>query len=397
MISERVPQDCSDGDVVTAGFQMLVDSFAQYHDLDSEGCATRPLQDFATSLSGRLAARTPAVVTEPSGGAVTLAAQPPAQKPVRTKMAKASTSQGASGKPTPKIRSSDSAQNSRRTAVDVEQRGPLPRPFAAAAATAQKGAARQSRGTADASGGADGYAAMGAALGEAEVDTTDPEACAQWAQYYREVAAYFEQQGGGQPHQAAPPAASAAQASRAWSCPRCSHSNVASEKFCKACGAAAAQATPLAAAAPPVTLPAAVTGAMAGPSWLSATATIASPLGAAPQPSAPWLGGYATGGLAGNLASRSAPWPYYGTAVPGLPLNLVPGLTPTIGLGTGLLPGGAPVSMLGVAPTQSHLPFAGGSALGAVAALDDELLVNLLMSWYLSGYHTGHYAARQGK
>lgn len=49
-------------------------------------------------------------------------------------------------------------------------------------------------------------------------------------------------------------------------------------------------------------------------------------------------------------------------------------------------------------PCGSHLP-----ALSALAGMpraagegDDEALPNLLMAWYLSGYHTGLYAGRQG-
>lgn len=57
------------------------------------------------------------------------------------------------------------------------------------------------------------------------------------------------------------------------------------------------------------------------------------------------------------------------------------------------------------APAQGGLPVLPGLSLGRSGALggcsqnfgaDDEL-ANLLMAWYWSGYHTGHFAARQGR
>lgn len=57
------------------------------------------------------------------------------------------------------------------------------------------------------------------------------------------------------------------------------------------------------------------------------------------------------------------------------------------------------------APNQGGLPVIPGLSLGRSAVLSgcsqnicaDEELANLLMAWYWSGYHTGHFAARQGR
>lgn len=43
------------------------------------------------------------------------------------------------------------------------------------------------------------------------------------------------------------------------------------------------------------------------------------------------------------------------------------------------------------------LPAPGGPLVGGLTGMDDDALVNLLTTWYLSGYYTGQYAARQGR
>ncbi|OLQ14905.1 Malonyl-CoA-acyl carrier protein transacylase, mitochondrial [Symbiodinium microadriaticum] len=60
------------------------------------------------------------------------------------------------------------------------------------------------------------------------------------------------------------------------------------------------------------------------------------------------------------------------------------------GLLNGGLGGGLCGGLLGLGPSlQSHAP--------AASNLSNEMLANLLMAWYYSGYYTGEYAARQGQ
>eukprot|EP00747_Dinoflagellata_sp_TGD_P167192 gnl/TRDRNA2_/TRDRNA2_191174_c0_seq1.p1 gnl/TRDRNA2_/TRDRNA2_191174_c0~~gnl/TRDRNA2_/TRDRNA2_191174_c0_seq1.p1 ORF type:complete len:307 (+),score=53.50 gnl/TRDRNA2_/TRDRNA2_191174_c0_seq1:99-1019(+) len=107
------------------------------------------------------------------------------------------------------------------------------------------------------------------------------------------------------------------------------------------------------------------------------------------------------------------------TAPPSQPHASTFGCTPWPGSAPGQLPAGLPYAGLGMMnhsgvpmpavaggychgasppamPMPAALPTMGGIASQVPAGMDDGL-ANLLMAWYMSGYHTGLYAARQGK
>lgn len=333
--------DGNDSDLIRWGFQKLVDSYDAYHSKDADAQSSRPLRDFAAEMP-QAALPAPRIAAQSEGGLNARGERKAGGSSGRVrddrsgKGAKKSKAEGVTlprGKAPTKAASAGDYDP--WAAAASAARGPVPAPFASLDSQSER-------------------MTQPAAAGAPQPQTEEqalPEDPAVWREYYRQCAEYFQQCENAIAMQEAKSGCSSALPSGA-------HATAFS---------AAATAAPASSLPTPLSTPAA-----------------AAPMAAQTLHQMPVPGSYV--GSAAPMPGASA------TRAPlGMPVEANASMAYS-GL-LGMQPGAAlPTPMPGLA-----LPGACSSVSAGVGSAGDEGLMNLLMAWYLSGYYTGHYAARQGR
>lgn len=173
----------------------------------------------------------------------------------------------------------------------------------------------------------------------------------------------------------------------------------------------------------PVSMPASMPVPSAGPPLRSPPAPVAPSVATPSQaPLPPELAAAVAAAMAGTLPSLATPYagmlgagnvPWPGAAaayapIPSQPVGAAPGLPSCSGYTgyagfpqpspPGISPGSLPLFGQLAAKLSGGACNPGGPVTtNPAAGITDEALANLLMAWYLSGYYTGQYAARQGR
>mmetsp|Transcript_152023 Transcript_152023/g.290989 ORF Transcript_152023/g.290989 Transcript_152023/m.290989 type:complete len:367 (+) Transcript_152023:49-1149(+) len=357
--------DGNDNDLIRWGFQTLVDSYDAYHSKDADAQSSRPLREFAAEMPQALrpAARS-AVQSEgpkPGGERKAGGSSGRARDDRSGRGGKKSAAEGVS-LPRGKGPVKAALPGDPWAAAAAASRGPVPAPFASLDTQAQRTAQPAA-----------------ADPPQPQADGQDvPEDPAVWKEYYRQMAEYFQQCESAIALQEAQSGSNSALPSSAQAA---AFSGAATAPVVATAAAAAAPASslpmPLSTPAAAAPMAAQTLHHMPGPGSYPGSAALMpaaaalsrAPLGAdvfsslgMPSPS-PWPSAAAStspaySGLAGMLPGVAAP----ATAMPGL-----------------------------------ALPGASAGVSAGIGSAGDEGLMNLLMAWYLSGYYTGHYAARQGR